>query len=308
MSTPAWDRPNFVLGAYRGVSVTEVDCPLDEEALRKHFLGLPAYRRTRFVVVRSTASRGHEETALLAVEKESTDPVFSPITAVDLVAGPDECVLLRLPAVDCGVPTALARAAVDHAPGVRAVIVEGRYGHVNFIVNPEPLQITVLEVTPPHPAKLHDQVHRLLDVLDDLPPIDLRLAPVDFSDMAAQEPAAAYLLPCRGGGVDVPGARTAYLDQHPERDDWVLLGCERSQQIHTQFYGEPAPQVDFCPRMRARDETTGDGAILGKCCLLEEAHVREDGRVIVPWGASLSQIAEGLRELCAEWEPTWEPG
>ena len=96
---------------------------------------------------------------------------------------------------------------------------------------------------------------------------------------------------------------TAYLDERPEHRDWTLIGCERSQQIHQWFYGERAPQVDFCPRRR----TGGTGAILTKCCLLEKHIEIDDGRVIVPWGASLGQISEALTALAAQWEPSWTP-
>jgi hypothetical protein len=111
------------------------------------------------------------------------------------------------------------------------------------------------------------------------------------------------LLPCRGGGVSIEGATTDYLDEHPDQRPWTLIGCERSQQIHEWFYGERAEQVDICPRKR----TGGTGAILAKCCLLEAHFEVDDGRVVVPWGASLTQISEALTTLAAEWEPTWAP-
>lgn len=68
---------------YRDVSVADVDVPLTAAALSELLLGRDAYRRTTFIVVR----RG-SETALVEIEKASTDPLFSPITAVRLLAGP----------------------------------------------------------------------------------------------------------------------------------------------------------------------------------------------------------------------------
>jgi hypothetical protein len=289
---------NVVPGAYRGVAVTSVDSGLDEGSLRRHFIGRDAYRRTRFIVVRQDT-----RTAIVAVQKASEDPLFSPITALQLLAGADECVYLVDPGVDTAIPTALARAALQDAPGTRAVVVEGRYEHVSFILDPSPLRITVREVTPPYPAKLLDQVRRVLAVAEHLPPIELVPDVVELEDLARSRSSASYLLPCRGGGVAVEGATTDYLDEHPDRRDWTLIGCERSQQIHDWFYGERAPQVDICPRKR----TGGSGAILAKCCLLESHNETDDGRVIVPWGASLDQISEALRTLVDEWEPAWAP-
>jgi hypothetical protein len=291
-------RRNVVPGAYRGVAVTSVQGGLDEESLRRHFTGREAYRRTRFIVVRKG-----EETAIAAVHKAAEDPLFSPITGLQLLVGPADCAYLEDPEVDTAIPTALAEAAARGAPDKRGVVVQGRYGHVSFIVDPSPLTVTVREVTPPYPAKLLDQARRVLTLSEQLPPIELVPDVVELGDLARSRTSESYLLPCRGGGVAVEGATTDYLDERPERHEWTLIGCERSQQIHEWFYGEQAPQVDICPRKRRG----GSGAILAKCCLLEAEIEVDDGCVVVPWGASLTQISEALQSLVDRWEPTWAP-
>jgi hypothetical protein len=141
----------------------------------------------------------------------------------------------------------------------------------------------------------------LLDVAEHLPPIELVQDVVELQQLARSKPSSRYLLPCRGSGVSVDSATTAYLDERPERTPWTLIGCERSQQIHEWCYGERAEQIDICPRKRPGMA----GAVLTKCCLLEQHIDVEDGRVVVPWGASLAQISEALAALAGEWEPTW---
>jgi len=289
---------NVVPGAYRGVAVSSVDCALDESSLGRHFVGLEAYRRTRFIVVRNGV-----DTAIVAVVKASEDPLFSPITELRLLAGAAECVYLVEPEVDTAIPTALAQAAKTHAPDKRAVVVQGRYGHVSFIIAPSPLRVTVREVVPPYPPKLLDQTRRVLELAEHLPPIELLPDVIELDQLARSRASAGYLLPCRGGGVAVEGATTDYLDERPDRRPWTLIGCERSQQIHEWFYGERAEQVDICPKKRPG----GSGAILAKCCLLESRIEADDTRVVVPWGASLTQISEALAALAAQWEPTWAP-
>jgi len=275
-----------------------VECELDEATLATHFIGREAYRRTRFIV-----ARAGDQTVILAVHKESDDPLFAPITAVRLLVTAADCAYVVDPESDTAVPTALARSANRHAPGKRGVVVQGRYGHVSFIIDPAPLRVMVREVVPPYPAKLFDQTRRLLDTAEHLPPIELVADIVELEQLALSRTSTGYLLPCRGGGVSVDGATTAYLDERPERRPWTLIGCERSQQIHEWSYGERAEQVDICPRKRLG----GSGAILTKCCLLE-SHIENDGgRVVVPWGASLTQISEALTALVREWEPTWSP-
>jgi hypothetical protein len=60
----------------------------------------------------------------------------------------------------------------------------------------------------------------------------------------------------------------------------------------------------MCPRELAGDV---DGPTLTKCCLLEDRVEREGALVVVPWGASLAEVKEGLGAVVAAAEPTWAP-
>jgi hypothetical protein len=303
--------PNVVPGAYREVSLAEVDIPLTAPALIEHFSGRECYRRTRFIVVRHGGAH-----ALVEVVLEDTGPLFSPAVEVDVLALADETVFVDRPEVDTGVPSQLASVAAEH-PGARCVVVEGRYHHVSFLLDPAPLVVRVVEVVPPVPAKLVDQARRVLELSEDLPP--MVLAP-ELVDLEALAPAGAdVLLPCRGSGAAVDGATTWYLDQRPERHPWVLVGCHRSREIHRWFYGADAPTVDVCPRALAAASAAGsrdvDGLVLTKCCLLEDRIELEPTdvgphrghRVVVPWGASLDQVRTALRTLAEAAAPAWAP-
>lgn len=291
---------NLVPRRYRDVSVTDLDRPLDAASLGGALLGREAYRRTRFIVARHGG-----ETAVVRIARLDPEPLFSPITAVEVLALPAECARLRLPEVDTAVPSALAAAAAEHAPGARCVVVHGRYEHVSFILEPRPLRITVVEMVPPEPPKLLDQARRVLDVGDDLPPIELVPHLVDLRELGAagaEGDGRDRLLPCRGSGVVVEGAGVAYLDERPPGRDWLLLGCERSREIHRWFYGTEADCRDICPRRLPLPSPT-----LTKCCLLEEHVEVDEGRVTVPWGASLELVHAGLREVARIAEPSWAP-
>ena len=279
---------NLVPSQYRNVSVADVPTALDEDSLRGYLLGRPVYRRTRYLVAR----RG-EASAVVEVSKESEVPLFSPVVAMSVLAGPDETAFVDAPEADTAVPTQLARVATQQAPGTRCVIVRGRYGHVSFILDPVPIRIGVVEVVPPWPPKLADQLSRVLELAEDLPPVELVPYLVDLDALAATSPAAHYLFPCRAGQPRV-GGNVSYLDEIPERAPWTLVGCARSRSIHDWFYGDDVPMVDICPR-RLADDRTDSIPVITKCCLLEDRVSQEAGRVVVPWGASLAQILEGLR-------------
>lgn len=280
---------NLTPDQYRNVAVSEVDFDLHPDALEQFFTGREVYRRTSYIVVISG-----DDTALIAVDKASEEPLFSPVTRVELVASPEETVLVRDPDLDTGIPSNLAAVAHREAPGRRCVVVVGAYEHVSFIVDPQPLEIVIRDVTPPHPAKLLNQAQRIIDVSEDLPPIRLIADIQDLDALIVGD--GPYLLPCAGAASDRGRADISYLDQRPPKRDWTLIGCTRSQQIHTWFYGEAAPIVDFCPKRRPAP----DGAvILTKCCLLESGMEVRSGTVYVPWGSTLDGVRAGLEAAVA---------
>lgn len=294
---------NLIPSQYRNVSVADVPVPLDERSLRAYLVGRPAYRRTRYL-----AARHGGASAVAEVSKESEQPLFSPITAVRLVAAAAQTAFVDAPQADTAIPSQLARVAAEQAPQARCVIVRGRYGHVSFIADPAPVRIAVLEVVPPRPAKLADQLTRVLDLADDLPPVELVPHLVDLNELASSRPSGRYLFPCRAGGAGTGepgaggteaaglGAEVAYLDEVPQRKPWTLVGCARSRAIHEFFYGGEVGMVEMCPRSLAGRRLDGwPGPVMTKCCLLEDRVSADGNCVVVPWGATFAQVKEGLR-------------
>jgi len=289
---------NLVPSQYRNVSVADVPVALDGDSLRAYFAGRAVYRRTRYVVARHGGAF-----AVVEVSKESELPLFSPVVAMSVLAGPSETVFVDAPETDTAVPTQLARVAASEACGARCVVVRGRYGHVSFILEPAPIRIGVVEVVPPWPPKLADQLSRVLELAEDLPPVELVPHLVDLDQLAATLPSEHYLFPCRAGESGSAGF-LSYLDEVPPREPWTLVGCARSKSIHDWFYGDDVPMVDMCPRRLAASGTgVGGVPVITKCCLLEDRVVSEPGLVVVPWGASLAQIREGLRLALSAVQP-----
>jgi hypothetical protein len=284
-------EPNTITRPYRGLSVQEVEVALHPSELVPFLLGREVYRRTHYLVLRHG-----DGVALVAVRKASEVPLFSPVVAARVLAGPEATVFVHEPHVDVGNATALAGAAARHArAGARAYVVMGRFEHINFIWDPRPLRVTVTEVVPPEPPKLLAQATQAVAFDEDLPPLELELEAVDIRALARGHRAGRYLLPCRGSGVDLP-APVEFLDTRPEtRQDWLLIGCERSLQFHRHFYGDEPGRVDLCPRNRDR----GDGSALRlvKCCLLERGIEVEGRTAVVPWGANLDEVRAALRRL-----------
>jgi hypothetical protein len=271
--------PNFIARPYRGVSVQ--DAPgLDEATLRSWLIGRRVYRRTEFVV----ACRG-DAFAVVQVEHPVGDDVLAPVSGLRVLAGPDEVAFVVDPSVDTGNASQMARVA---PAGARVTVVRGRFEHVNFIVEPAPWRVRVLEVVPPEPPKLLEMARAVVDYDEDLPPVDLAFEPIDLRELAPL--AGRVMYPCRCSGLD-----GEFLDAGPPAlGDWTLVGCERSRQIHVALYGaEPAARIEFCPRVVA----AAGGPTLMKCCLFERGVRREGESMIVPWGAALEEVRTALHDL-----------
>ncbi len=293
----------LIPGQYRTVAFTAVGGDLSPAALAAYFSDHDVYRRTRFVIACSG-----DQVALAEVEISKVAPVgsghhdgslFRPVSKVTRLAGPAETIMVTRPDIDTAVPSQLARVAAGF-PGHRCVVVKGRYEHVNFVLDSDPAVVHVLDVAPPWPAKFCDQVDRLLDTAESLPPVLTRAEVIDLQELAQAEPARHYLLPCRGGGARVPGATISYLDEVPPPDPgWVLIGCARSRAIHDHFYPDQAAslrQIDMCPARLAAESPVPAGEVrLTKCCLLETRIETRGDTVVVPWGASFDLVADGLR-------------
>jgi hypothetical protein len=283
---------NLVPLPYRRVSVQPYHGPMTVDAITTHLLGREAYRRTDFIVLRGQGT----QTAVVAITRAESEPLFSPITAVEVLALPATCVYVERPEVDPANRSALAAIAHDLGVGpAGTVVVKGLYDHINFIHHPDPLVVHVVEVAPPEPPKLYGLARQVLTYAD-LPPIRLELERINVRDLAlgTRERPAAYLVPCRSGGLDDLPAPVYFLDERPARHDWTLIGCERSLQFHRHFYHDEPPRVEMCPRRLAGARTR---PTLLKCCLLE-TQIEQDGAVaIVPWGADLPMVEAALRRL-----------
>src|SRR5216684_1140767 len=137
---------NLVPLPYRRISVQHYDGPMTVDAITTLLLSREAYRRTDFIVLRGEGT----ETAVVAITRAQSEPLFSQITSVEVMAFPDTCVYAKCPDVDPANRSALAEKVYELGIGPEGtLIVEGLYDHVNFIHHPNPLVVRVVEVAPP---------------------------------------------------------------------------------------------------------------------------------------------------------------
>lgn len=286
-------QQNFVPLPYRCVSFQPYNGPMTNDAIERYLLAREVYRRTDIIILHNE----QHEYAVAAVQRVSSETLFTFVEKVEVLALPGDCVFVNAPEADPGNRSALAKAALKH--GVmpqQTAIVLGAFDHINIIHKPNPLLLKVIEVVPPEPPKLYHLVEQVLSYAD-LPPITVELETIDLRDLASAVTPEAYLVPCRSGGLNALTAPVYFLDERPkQRQNWTLLGCERSLQFHRHYYGDEPPRVEMCPRrlQKATDNQSKQATLL-KCCLLEYEFEQEGNTVIVPWGSDLAMIENALR-------------
>jgi hypothetical protein len=268
-----------------------VNIALDEPAIRAFLLGKEAYLDTDFIVFRSGA-----DTAVVAVTK-AEDPrreLFSRIVAVEVIGLPPSTRWADDATVDTGNPSALGRKALalGLAPS-ETLVVRGLYEHVNFIHRPRPLAIDVFDLSPPDPPRLLDLARRVL-AYRDLAPVALHPRIQSIAELATRAGDRPILFPCEV--TELNRLPISYLDQRPARRDWVMVGCERSAQIHRHFYGDDAPRIELCPQKLFEHI---ERPSLMRCCLIEGGYQLSGQLALVPWGAQLSHVEGALEALIA---------
>jgi len=285
------DRRNLVELPYRGVSVQPYGGEMTEAAILAHLLGREAYRRTNVIVLRGAG----DAYAVVAIGPRDRGPLFAPIDHVEVLALPETCRFVVDPETDCANPSALARLAERSGVGPDGTLIcQGKYDHVNVIHHPDPLVLRVVEVSPPDPPKLYHLIEHVLTYAD-LPPIKLELERIELEALAANAEPEAFLVPCRSGGLDDLGAPVHFLDERPAvRENWTLIGCERSLQFHRHYYGDEPPRIEMCPRAIAGKR---NALTILKCCLLEFGIERDGNVMVVPWGSDLAMVEQALKEI-----------
>ena len=279
---------NIVPLPYSRVAVQHADFVLNETELKSFLRGKEAWFETDYVVFR----RGND-CAVVELQKENRKDMFCRIQEVGIVSLPDSSHWIEDITVDTGNPSALAEKA--KTLGIRAsetLVVSGLYEHVNFIHRPQPKVIDVFDLSPPDPPRLVDMARRVI-ANRNFPAIVLNPRIQSIPGMVPQVDDKPILFPC--GVSQLKGmVKAFYLDERPNRQDWVLVGCERSRQIYRHVYGDEPRRIELCPKKLF---VAGDAPALMRCCMVEGSFELRCKVAVVPWGADLSVIEEAIRAL-----------
>lgn len=237
--------------------------------------------------------RRGRDCAVVEIEKTAPTHSFCRITSVTVLARPECTRWIDDAAVDTGSPSALAEKARTAGIGAsETLVVNGLYEHVNFIHRPAPRVIHLFDMVPPEPPRLLDLTRQVV-AYGDFPALVLEPHIQTIPDLVRDLDNKQILFPC--GVSQLRGIAGAFfLDERPARQDWVLVGCEKSRLIHRHMYGVDCACIELCPRTLFRDDAA---PALMRCCRVERTFEMSGSVAVVPWGAERSVIESALRAL-----------
>ncbi|UCC93192.1 MAG: hypothetical protein JSW25_00495, partial [Thermoplasmata archaeon] len=276
------------------VGKLHIEGELTEETIRAQVEGKSAYKLTEFYCVTNG-----EDWAVISVKKGLGARLLVPIESVEVLALPAETVHVVDPSVDTTNPTAMYSAACGFGKEVKAVVVQGEFNHMSFVVRDgSEVCVRVLDVVPPYPSKVAALASRGLACRP--MPVVLEEETIDLRELAEDiDTGARLLFPCRASGLDLD-REVEYLDEVPdmgEEDDVVLVGCNLSERIFRERYGRrPGRVVTMCPLELAKERDDGCWTLV-KCCK-EKGPFGIHGKVVaIPWSASKGDAAAALEEI-----------
>jgi hypothetical protein len=271
----------------KDISLREVDFPLTETEIRKRAIHEKAYTRTDFMVLK----RG-EEVAVIHVLKRLGKDLFREIVDIQVLALPADAVFIRDESVDVLNRPAMAKLASQHR---KTVVVSGMFNHVSFHGCHGLLELEVFDVIPPSPSKLEVLAERAFAAgLVELP-IVMSTRYIDLNELSRNVD-GKVMFPCRASGLErAQGA--LYLDETPDHiGEVTLVGCDLSRRIFRSIYGRETTSVDMCPKNLVGRPTR---PTLIKCCKVKEGFEIEGDLAMVPWGATVKEVAAAINALFA---------
>ncbi len=271
----------------KDVSIKNVDFQLTKANIDKAIVGKKAYTRCDHYILR------HEkDLAIVQVEKEEGQELFRPIIKHNIIAFPKDIILVKDPSVDVINLSVMARISKDH-PG-KYVVVEGMFDHVSFVSDAGTIELRVFDIVPPRPSKLSVLVERALaSGIVDLPIVPV-YEELDINELTYKVHSSTVMFPCRSSGI-ISDKPTYYLDELPELPkDVTLIGCDLSSRIFSSYYGMLPQRIDLCPRTLAPKD---DRKRLIRCCKIKEGYEIKGSTAMVPWGANVRDVSEGISAL-----------
>ena len=276
----------------RHVSVHKVNFDLTEQNIKNDLMGSKIYKGTNFLILNNK-----NDWSVVAIEKTPCRGLFWQVTGVNMVSEPEDTMYLEDPSVNVLNKNSMAQAARKH-PG-KVVIIKGAFEHVSFYQPETTVELLLLEVIPPEPAKLNTIVKYLLNLREFDMPIVYSEKIIDITEMLNDDDKTIYVLPCNASGFSSV-KNIHYLDECPKLDEQdknniTLVGCELSLRIFKELYDFEPKFINICPAKLAETYAI-DKVVLTRCCKVKDFG-KKGNIYMVPWGVTYDDLELVITKL-----------
>lgn len=271
----------------KNVSVKNVSFPLTIDNITRHIRGKKAYTTTEYFVLKN-----RQTVAVIGVTKEECMELLRPIVGFEIISLPSSTIYVEDPRIDVLSASQMARLSLEHKG--KTVVVSGMFNHVSFVRDEKPIELMVMDVVPPYPSKLSVLVEKALEMDVSEYPVVMIAESIDLNALASNVKTSGIVFPCRASGI-TSRKPIFFLDETPEIvTDVTLIGCDLSKRIFLSYYKKNVPHINMCPK----DLAPEDGRVrIVKCCRLKKGFELKGRMAIVPWGATIKEVADALRAL-----------
>lgn len=277
------------------MSFKRVDFPLTEEQIRRHLIGKKMFTRTDYIIFESSG-----RLAVAGVRKKRGIDLFREVLEVDVLSLPETTAFVRDASCDVHNPHDMVKKAVEHPE--ETVVVLGAFEHMSFLKGQkEPNVLRVVDFVPPYPSKTLQMVESVLRSGMVETPVLVEPVMVDALARLAGCRSDIVMFPCEAGKLEIGGLPVTYLDKTPplrEGSNVTLAGCGLSRKIFWhEYHRDPAGFVNVCPRDLAKEYHQVGKLHIARCCDVHSVKV-DNGLALVPYGASMQDIATAINTLC----------
>ena len=282
------------------VAFKRVGFPLTGEEIKRRLTGQKVFTRTDYFILENSG-----KLAVARIVKRRGIELFREVISVEVLSLPENTVLVRDPSCDVLDIHSMARKATQHPE--ETVVVQGAFEHVSFIKGgKQPVRLRVIDFVPPHPSKTLRMVEDVLRSGMVQTPLLVEPFMVDVLARVEGHGSDIVMFPCEAGRLEIGGRPVLYLDKTPQIEECrtvTLVGCPLSMRIFKHVYRRAPEQfVNVCPRELAREDLQPGKLHIARCCDIHRVKV-EDGLALVPYGASMRDMAGAVMELVGQDRP-----
>ncbi|MGQ9722149.1 MAG: DUF7714 family protein [Candidatus Jordarchaeum sp.] len=241
------------------VNIVKVKEPQDAKTLK----GKKVFHTTKYILAQSPTGFTVYEIKTLG------NNLIKTITSAILLSTEQETQIAELPKIDPTQKTEVIKAAIKHLKkDTKAIVFKSKFEHIGIALFESPNTIIgIIDITPPKPAKLEDQVQyakkqqyvrkdtifkiKIIDILNETTQTK---PPIIFPCSATTEREFLFL--------DTDADKIT-----PLKDPVLVVGCpitfETVKELNPKI---KMKKIDICPAHIARKETTSNDFQIVRCC------------------------------------------